>query len=254
MNEVKQSTVAAVATAAPSALGGAELREAADQLARGASAPEITDRLASRTTKPSSSHTGTNVLTGALAFLVALICFRALGRGGRRRLAKAIGAASAGWSLATLVETWRPAVQDGVLETREASNGAGASSNGEQWWLQRICAPPTAVSTSVVAVGSDSEFLAQLLADEQPTRFVLPRIPGPRQNIDPGQIVLMAVYPSDVVRTIPSDAIVIGDEIEFIVEDRSAFLDPKAPPPVLSGGAVELRMTLFAVDCGGMQA
>jgi hypothetical protein len=161
---------------------------------------------------------------------------------------RAIGATVAGWLLASRsYSSGRPVVSN-RSDTESASPDDDARPD-EPWWLERICAVPTLVSTTVEAASSESALLEQLVGDQQPLRFALSPLPGP--HVGSGDIVLMVVYPSDAVRSLTSEVTVDEDRIEFLVEDRSVFLDPRGPSLALGEPGL-LRMTVFAVDCGGV--
>ena len=124
------------------------------------------------------------------------------------------------------------------------------SLSGQFWWQDRICTVPQRASVEIQGATAEEQFVEQLMEDSQePLTFSLEQHPAWRGNASSTQIVLMARYPSGAIRSLASDPVIRGRSVDFVVSDRSVFLDPRVPSLPLDGQPVSLEVTLFAIDC-----
>ena len=224
-------------------------------------AAKVINRLAAevaarRSTAPLLS--GTVVVAGTVCVL-ALATLKALALLGKRRgLLASLVAAGGAWLVVRTVpsrDTASPSSRDAPVGDMGVAGPSQPSGDEDQaidrafWWIDRICAVPVDVSTVVQGADNELEFMEQLLGDCTPMTFVLDQLPQWRDRVDADRTVLMARYPSRAIRSVASETTTGDGRIEFTVDDRSVFLDPRGPTPALTGKPVRLEMTLFAIDC-----
>lgn len=224
-------------------------------------AAKVTDRrapeaAARRSTAAPLSRT---VVVAGTVCVLALATLKALALlGSRRGLLASLVAAGGAWLVVRTAlsrDTSSPSSRDapvgdmGVAGPSQRSGDEDQAIDREFWWIDRICAVPVDVSTVVQGADSELEFIEQLLGDSTPLKFVLDQLPQWRDRVASDRTVLMARYPSRAIRSVASETTTSDGRIEFTVDDRSVFLDPRGPTPALRGKPVRLEMTLFAIDC-----
>jgi hypothetical protein len=89
----------------------------------------------------------------------------------------------------------------------------------EEWWYKRILWKPVTVSKRFAAAETPEHFFQQNFANVQPIAFVLELATKQQANVEASHIAIMAIYPSNALRSIPARITLWGGQLYVVISD-----------------------------------
>ncbi len=119
----------------------------------------------------------------------------------------------------------------------------------EHWWAERICTRPVTVSKMFAAARTPEEFFERNFVDVSEIAFDLDLSTQSKVPVEESQVAMMALYPSNALRSVAADISRIGTRLQVMIDDHLFLMDPDAEEDAGDVTPTQLEVTLFAVDC-----
>ncbi len=119
----------------------------------------------------------------------------------------------------------------------------------EHWWAEHICTSPVTVSKTFAAARTPEEFFARNFVDVSEIAFDLDLAPQSQVLVEGSQVAMMALYPSNALRSVAADISRIGPRLQVTIDDHLFLMDPDAEEDAGDVIQTQLEVMLFAVNC-----